>query len=51
MILNDDILTEYDDFMQININIIDNTITTVNEKVLEIGGNIGRNSLVIASIL
>jgi FkbM family methyltransferase len=80
-------LTEYDDFTQIQINILDNTIFAKNineyltnihsnlkinygtfneelpeqkmvvryltgsEKVLEIGGNIGRNSLVIASIL
>ena len=83
-------LTEYDEFTQIKINILDNTITTINdsdinnkiqhihsnlkinygnfndelpeqkmvvryltgnEKVLEIGGNIGRNSLIIASIL
>ena len=85
-----DSLTEYDEFTQIKINILDNTITTINdsdinneiqnihsklkinygsfydelpeqkmvvryltgnEKVLEIGGNIGRNSLIIASIL
>ena len=90
IILNDDILREYDEFTQIKINIINNTITTINEndinnkinnihsklkinygnfneelpeqkmvvryltgneKVLEIGGNIGRNSLIIASIL
>ncbi|CAB4935240.1 unannotated protein [freshwater metagenome] len=83
-------LFEYDEFIQIKINIINNTINTINEnditdkiknihsklkinygslddefpeqkmagrylkgneKVLEIGGNIGRNSLVIASIL
>ena len=87
--LNDS-LTEYDEYIQIKINILDNTITTIsdsyinnkiqnihsklkinygsfddelpeqkmvvryltgNEKVLEIGGNIGRNSLIIASIL
>ena len=87
---NNDIINEYNEFMQININIIDNTITIIDEnditdkiknihsnlkinygslndelpeqkmvvrylkgseKVLEIGGNIGRNSLVIASIL
>ena len=87
---NNDIINEYNEFIQIKINIIDNTITTVHEnditnkvknihsklkinygslndefpeqkmvvrylkgseKVLEIGGNIGRNSLVIASIL
>jgi len=87
---NNDIINEYSEFIQIKINIIDNTITTVHgndiinkvknihsklkinhgslndefpeqkmvvrylkgsEKVLEIGGNIGRNSLVIASIL
>ena len=85
-----DSLTEYDEFTQIKINILENTITTINdsdinnkiqnihsnlkinygsfydelpeqkmvvryltgnEKVLEIGGNIGRNSLIIASIL
>ena len=87
---NNDILTEYDDFTQIKINLLNNTIITTNEndinnrisnihsklkikygsfneelpeqkmvvryltgkeKVLEIGGNIGRNSIVIASIL
>jgi len=87
---NDDKILEFDDFISININIIDNTITTINnnyindrinnihsklkikygslneelpeqkmvvryltgnEKVLEIGGNIGRNTLIIASIL
>jgi FkbM family methyltransferase len=87
--LNDN-LTEYDEITIIKINIINNTITTINEfdidnkmksihsklnikygsfdeelpeqkmavrylkgdeKVLEIGGNIGRNSLIIASIL
>ena len=87
--LNDN-LTEYDEFITIKINIINNTITTINEiyinnkmksiqsklnikygsfneelpeqkmavrylkgdeKVLEIGGNIGRNSLIIAAIL
>jgi FkbM family methyltransferase len=97
MISINDILTEYDTTVQIQINVLDNTITTINEndvidvnkdinnkiaflhsqlkinygslheelpeqkmavryltgneKVLEIGGNIGRNSLVIASIL
>ena len=88
-IINNDILTEYDDIYIIQINLIDNTITTINdfvniklanihislkfkhgslqdelpeqkmsvryltgkEKVLEIGGNTGRNSLIIASIL
>lgn len=89
-ILNGDNITKYDHTMQIMINLLDNTITSVsedditekiinihsrlnikygslsdelpeqkmsvryltgNEKVLEIGGNIGRNSLVIASIL
>jgi FkbM family methyltransferase len=93
-ILNDNIINEYDDIYTIKINIIDNTITTIdsvtinnviqnkienihsklkikygsfneefpeqkmavryltgNEKILEIGGNIGRNTLVIASIL
>jgi len=84
------IINEYNEFIQIEINIINNTINTINEnditdklknihsklkinygslndelpeqkmvvrylkgyeKVLEIGGNIGRNSLVIASIL
>ena len=90
IILNDNIVTEYDECLQVKINVLDNTITTVNEsivnnkltnihsklkinhgtfndelpeqkmvtryltgteKVLEIGGNIGRNSLIIASIL
>jgi FkbM family methyltransferase len=89
-ILNNGILTEYDNFCTIKINIIDNTINIINDidinnkinqihskinikygslndelpeqkmvvryltennKVLEIGGNIGRNSLVIGSIL
>lgn len=93
-IINNDVKTEYEDYYQIKINIINNTIETIsiqelnnkinnklnnihsklqikygsfneelpeqkmtvryltgNEKVLEIGGNIGRNSLVIASIL
>ena len=77
------IINEYDEFTQIQINIINNIdnndkisiihsklkikygslrdelpeqkmvvkYLTGNEKVLEIGGNIGRNSLVIASIL
>ena len=84
---NNGIISEYQDNVQIEINIIDNSINTINvvtklenihsnlkikygsmcdelpeqkmvirylkgkEKVLEIGGNIGRNSLVIASIL
>jgi len=87
---NNDTLTEYDDFTEIKINLLNNTVTAINEneinnkitnihsklkinygsfseelpeqkmvvtyltgneKVLEIGGNIGRNSLVIASIL
>jgi len=87
IILNNNVLTEYDEFTELKINIIDNTIqldviykklTKIHsklkikygsfmdelpeqkmvvrylkghEKVLEIGGNIGRNSLVIASIL
>lgn len=90
MIQHDDTMTEYDDILQIKINVLNNTVTTTsdndinyklqtiqsrlnirygslmdelpeqkmavrylsgNEKVLEIGGNIGRNSLVIASIL
>jgi FkbM family methyltransferase len=90
IILKDSVVTEYDDFLQVKINVLDNTITTVNEgivnnkliniqsklkikhgtfneelpeqkmvtryltgteKVLEIGGNIGRNSLIIAAIL
>jgi len=87
-IVKDDITTEYDDSILIEINTITNTINeneddnkklemihaslklsegrlidelpeqkmvvrylTGKEKVLEIGGNIGRNSLVIASIL
>jgi len=93
-IINNDIKTEYDDYYQIKINIINNTIEPIsiqelnnkinnkinnihsklqikhgslneelpeqkmavryltgNEKILEIGGNIGRNSLVIANIL
>jgi FkbM family methyltransferase len=87
---NDENLEEYDESYTIKINLIDNTITSINskdidnkvyniqsklkikygnfneelpeqkmatryltgnEKVLEIGGNIGRNSLIIASIL
>lgn len=85
---DDDIVTAYDEFITIRINLVDNTITTVadvnekllkihsklhmkhgslneelpeqkmavryltgNETVLEIGGNTGRNSMVIASIL
>lgn len=91
IIENNYVITEYDEFTQITINTLNNTITTIienndinnkiqniqskliikygnfneelpeqkmvvryltgNEKVLEIGGNIGRNSLVIASIL
>jgi FkbM family methyltransferase len=87
IILNNNVLTEYDEFTELTINIIDNTnqldviykkLTKIysklkikygsfmdefpeqkmvvrylkgHEKVLEIGGNIGRNSLVIASIL
>jgi len=90
IIKNNDDITEYDQYTQIKIDLINNTITTINrqninekiekihsklnikygnfnqelpeqkmvvkyltgnEKVLEIGGNIGRNSLVIASIL
>lgn len=89
-IVNNNQLTEYDHNMNIQINLINNTIATRNEndiaehlkiiqsklkldngnfdeelpeqkmavrylsgneKVLEIGGNIGRNSLIIASIL
>jgi FkbM family methyltransferase len=89
-IIIDDIINEYEHIYTININILTNTITTINdndinnkianihsnltikygtfneelpeqkmsvrylvgnEKVLEIGGNIGRNTLVIASIL
>jgi FkbM family methyltransferase len=87
---NNDILSEYDEFIQININTLNNVINTINindinnkleniqsklklnygrfndelpeqkmvvryltgnEKVLEIGSNIGRNSLIISSIL
>jgi FkbM family methyltransferase len=87
---NNGILTEYDHFTQIKINILTDEISTIheididnkikqihstlklkygsfqeelpeqkmavryltgNEKVLEIGGNIGRNSLIIASIV
>lgn len=84
---NDGIINEYEDNLEIGINIINNNINIINvesqlknihsklkikhgsmkkelqeqkmvvrylrgqEKVLEIGGNIGRNSLVIASIL
>jgi FkbM family methyltransferase len=87
---NNGVIKVYDEFTTIKINILDNTINTINdndinnkllniqsklkinygslndelpeqkmvtrylsgnEKVLEIGGNIGRNSLVIASIL
>jgi FkbM family methyltransferase len=87
---NNGIITDYDEFVQIKINTLNNTVNTTNEndiinkitniqsrlkiihgsfneelpeqkmvvrylngneKVLEIGGNIGRNSLVIASIL
>ena len=90
VIENNNIISYYDEFIQININTSNNTISTIteddinnkitniqsnlkinygslneelpeqkmvvryltgNEKVLEIGGNIGRNSLVIASIL
>ena len=90
IIENNDIITEYNECMKININTLNNKINTINindinckiqnihsklklnygsfndelpeqkmairyltgnEKVLEIGGNIGRNSLVIASIL
>jgi FkbM family methyltransferase len=89
IIENDGIITEYDEFVQLKINLLNNTINTNenvinnrtaviqsklklnygsfndelpeqkmvvryltgNEKVLEIGGNIGRNTLVIASIL
>jgi FkbM family methyltransferase len=90
IIENNNIITKYDVFTQIKINTLDDTITTINdniinnkiseihsklkikygsfndelpeqkmvvryltgnEKVLEIGGNIGRNSLVIAFIL
>ena len=87
---NNDFIKVYDEFTKIKINILDNTINTINdndinnkllniqsklkinygsfidelpeqkmvtryltgnEKVLEIGGNIGRNSVVISSIL
>ena len=90
VIENNNIISEYDEFIQIKINTSNNTISTITEndinnkitniqsnlkinygsfneelpeqkmvvryltgieKVLEIGGNIGRNSLVIASIL
>jgi FkbM family methyltransferase len=90
IIVNEGISKEYEHFIQIKINILNNTITSINEnyindklqnihsnlrmkhgslneelpeqkmairyltgneKVLEIGGNVGRNSLVIASIL
>jgi hypothetical protein len=94
IIEHNDIITEYDEFVNIKINTVDNTIITTNEldivnaidcrltqihsklkmnhghlneevpeqkmairfltgseKVLEIGGNVGRNTLVIASIL
>ena len=85
IIENNGIFTEYSEYVQIQINILNNTIETTgdkimnihsklkikhghlndelpeqkmavnyltgNEKVLEIGGNIGRNSLVIASIV
>ena len=90
IISHNDVLTEYDHFTLLKINIINNTINTINEnnindklkyihsklnikygsfyselpeqkmavrylsgneKILEIGGNIGRNSLVLASIL
>ena len=84
IILNNNVLTEYDEFTELTINIIDKIneldkkLTDIHnklqirygsfkeelpeqkmvvrylkghEKVLEIGGNIGRNSLVIASIL
>ncbi len=84
IILNNNVLTEYDEFTELTINIIDKIneldkkLTDIHnklqirygsfkeelpeqkmvvrylkghEKVLEIGGNIGRNSLVIAYIL
>ena len=90
IIENNGVLTEYDEYTQIHINVLNNTIVTIhdndiirkliyihstlqikhgslqdeipeqkmvvryltgNEKVLEIGGNIGRNTLVIASIV
>ena len=90
IIENDGIISEYDEYIQIKINMLNNTITTINdkdidtrihnihsklklkygslndelpeqkmvtrylkgnEKVLEIGSNVGRNSLVIASII
>jgi FkbM family methyltransferase len=86
----DDDMIEYNEYVDVKINLLDNTITTIirnkvanllanihsklsikhgslqdelpeqkmavmylngDEKILEIGGNIGRNSLVIASIL
>lgn len=89
-ILNDDKITAYHEVYTIKINLLNNTVTTINEnyianriknihstlkikygsfneelpeqrmavrylrgdeRVLEIGGNIGRNSLIIASIL
>jgi FkbM family methyltransferase len=89
-ILHNNNISEYNDYLTIKINMLNNTITTMNEqvindkikhihsklnikygtfneelpeqkmavryltgneKVLEIGGNIGRNSLIIASIL
>ena len=89
IIVYNDVIIEYNQFTELKINIIDNTIITKidfvykkllnmhgklkinygsfmeelpeqkmvvrylngNEKVLEIGGNIGRNSMIIASIL
>ncbi len=90
IIENDGIINDYDEYMEVKINTLDNVVNTTsisdinrkiatihsklkikygslndelpeqkmavsylsgNEKVLEIGGNIGRNSLVIASIL
>ncbi len=90
IIENNGVFSEYDEYMQIHINVLNNTIDTIhnndiirkliyihsklqikhgslndeipeqkmvvryltgNEKVLEIGGNIGRNTLVIASIV
>lgn len=89
-IIIDDVITEYEYFYTININLLNNIVTTIsdididnkianihlnltikygtfyeelpeqkmsvrylngNEKVLEIGGNIGRNTMVIASLL
>ena len=89
-ILNDDKITAYHEVYTIKINLLNNTVTTINEnyianrlaiihstlqikygsfneelpeqkmavryltgdeRVLEIGGNVGRNSLIIASIL